>query len=288
MPDQLKIEFLKAVADKCAIDMDVQVLSTIDSTNSWSLQQCKAGKNLPFVVYAEEQTQGRGRRGKQWSMPARSNIAMSLTWLFDLSHQTLYLLPLSIAVAIARSLESFGLRQVQIKWPNDIYVYGRKIAGILIETLPVKVGNEAAQTGKSELMAVVIGVGLNYDMAALVQDEAQEKIDFTDICKQINFQHIENRPDRNEVAASLLYYMTDVCRSYCMRAENYLEIFRSRYDCCCHNNVEILLDTKERLAGVAQGVTDRAELLVTIDGEVRVFSSADVSVKARSVIAGDK
>lgn len=287
MPNRLKTELLKAaVADGCALDMDVQVLSIIDSTNSWSLQQCKAGKSLPFAVYAEAQTQGRGRRGKQWLMPAGSNIAMSLAWTFDLSRETLYLLPLSIAVAIARTLESFGLRQVMIKWPNDIYVSGKKIAGILIETVPIKSGINVDRAGKSERMAVVIGIGLNYDMAAFVKKGLQEKPGFTDICEQISVQHIDSRPERDDVAARLLHFITDTCQNYRKQADNYLEIFRSRYDCCYHENVEILLDNNERLSGVAQGVTDRAELLVTVDGEEQVFNSADVSVRAGTANAG--
>ncbi|MCG6938121.1 MAG: biotin--[acetyl-CoA-carboxylase] ligase [Gammaproteobacteria bacterium] len=284
MPEQLKAKILKAaVAERCALGMDVQVFSSIDSTNSWSLLQCKAGKSLPFACFAEEQTHGRGRRGKQWLMPARTNIAMSLSWSFDLSHNALYLLPLSISVAIAQSLESFGMKQVQIKWPNDIYVSGKKIAGILIETRPVKTGDNVERVSDSRQMAVVIGVGLNYDMTALVQDGLQEKIDFTDICEQVNAQYIETGLCRAEVAASLLYHVVDVCQNFQQRADRYLEVFRSRYDFCRHKNVEIMLDSKQILAGVAQGVTDRAELLVTIEGEEQVFNSADVSVRTGQV-----
>lgn len=286
MLDQLQAELLKAnVVEECAIDMDVLVFASIESTNSWSLQQCKAGKSLPFACFAEEQTQGRGRRGKHWLMPARANIAMSLSWPFDLSHQTLHLLPLSIAVAIVETLESIGLKQVQIKWPNDVYVCGKKIAGILIETRPVKVACNIARAIEVKQMeskpaAVVIGIGLNYDMTLLEQGKSQEKIDFTDICEQIKLQIIEQEPNRAEVAASLLHHVIDVCQNFQQRAEHQLEVFRSRYDFCQQKNVKIMLDNKEVLTGVAQGVTDRAELRVNIEGEERVFNSAEVSVRA--------
>ena len=291
MSDQLQAELLKmTIVEKCAIDMDVLVFASIDSTNSWSLQQCKAGKVLPFACFAEAQIQGRGRRGKHWLMPAYSNIAMSLSWLFDLSHQTLHLLPLSIAVAVVESLESFGLKQVQIKWPNDVYVGGEKIAGILIETRPVKIEPNIGQVIETRQMetkpvetkpiAVVIGIGLNYDMALFGQGESQKKIDFTDVCEQIKLQNIELKPDRAEVAASLLHYVVDLCQNFQQQAEHHLEVFRSQYDFCGQKNVKIMLDNKEVLTGIAQGVTDRAELRVNIEGEERIFNSAEVSVRA--------
>jgi BirA family biotin operon repressor/biotin-[acetyl-CoA-carboxylase] ligase len=191
----------------------------------------------------------------------------------------LYLLPLSVSVAIAQALESFGLLQVQIKWPNDIYVCGKKIAGILIETRAVKASNNTGRAKKSRQMVVVVGVGLNYDMTALAQSDSQEEINFTDVCEQINIQYIESRPSRAEVAASLLSHVVDVCQKFEQQAESYLAVFRSGYDYCRQKNLEIILDNKEILTGVAQGVTDRAELLVTIEGKEHVFNSADVSVR---------
>ena len=111
-----------AIVDICAAPLQVVVKQSIDSTNNWSSQQCKSGRNLPFACFAEQQTQGRGRRGKQWLMAAGSNIAMSIAWPVDISYQQLNLLPLSVALAIVETLEGLGLSQVQIKWPNDVFV----------------------------------------------------------------------------------------------------------------------------------------------------------------------
>ena len=278
MPDQLQAKLLKAaIAEKCAIDMDVTVFATIDSTNSWSLLQCKAGTRPPFACFTEVQTQGKGRRGKHWLMPARANIALSLSWPFDLSRQPLYLLPLSVAVAIVNSLESFGLKQVQIKWPNDVYVCGKKIAGVLIET---RSANVNSSIGEAREMAAVIGIGLNYDMASLAQEPSSEKFVFTDICEQIKMQHTDRMPGRAEAAACLLQHVIGVCQNFQQQAAQHLEVFRSRYDYCWQKNVEIILENNEVLSGIAQGVTDRAELIAIIEGERRVFNSADVSVKA--------
>lgn len=262
-----------AIADKSNVELDVVVHQTIDSTNSWSMQQCKQGKALPFASFTEQQTQGRGRRGKQWLMSPHSNIAMSLSWSFAVSHSQLHLLPLTIAMAVVATLENLGLRHVQVKWPNDVFVQGKKIAGILIETQPV---NEKE-------IAVVIGVGLNYKMQVdkIMLEQAGSEIlsQITDIDREIIMQSGE-KTDRTDVAVLLLQNLIEVLQVYQLEPGCYLEKFRSRYDYCKEKSVEITLDNQEKLTGLAQGVNNDAELLVLIDGEQRIFNSAEVSVKA--------
>ena len=285
-------------ANTSGVILDVVVHESIDSTNNWSLQQCKYGRVLPFACFAEEQTSGRGRRGKHWLMSAHSNIAMSLTWPFVLSMQPLHLLPLSIALAIVETLESLGIKHVQIKWPNDVYVQGKKIAGILIETQPIKVGQVNERVNKSvtdsKHVAVVIGLGLNYQMLMVDQTRfnpelnpelnqtrgVNELLVLTDICEQIKSQKIATKPERNIVASVLLHNVITVCQQFRQTSGKNLEKFRASYDFCKQKKVEISLDNKEVLSGIAQGVNDNAELLVLVEGELRVFNSADVSVRA--------
>lgn len=279
MAKYLQASVLKAaVAEDCGLNVDVVVHESIDSTNSWCLQQSKAGKSLPFVCFAEEQTQGRGRRGKDWLMSACSNIAMSVAWPFTVSYQQLHLLPLSVALAIAETLESCGMEHVQIKWPNDVFVRDKKIAGILIETQPVKSGS-----GEENCVAVVIGVGLNYDMSmldeSLLDKIMQQRLVLTDISSEAESQLLEIKPERVVVASTLLQNVVAVCQDFQHASKNSLEKFRTRYDYCKEKNVEVILDNKDVLSGLAQGINDSAELLVLIDGQQQVFNSAEVSVK---------
>ncbi|MBE9561118.1 MAG: biotin--[acetyl-CoA-carboxylase] ligase [Proteobacteria bacterium] len=273
--DRVSANFVKSSAANTGID--VTDLKSVDSTNSWCLRQCEAGKGLPFICFAQEQTSGRGRRGKQWFMAARSNIAMSVAWSFSAPNQSLQLLPLSIALAIAETLESLGLKQVQIKWPNDVYLQGVKIAGILIETQPVKNRQDDKQ------LAVVIGVGLNYDMSVFAPDILKKLPALTDVCEQVELQKIAVKPERDDIARSLQENVVAACQAYPYALKENLSKFRARYDYCKDKNVEIILDNKEVLSGVAQGLNDNAELLVLIEGEQRVFNSAEVSVKPVNV-----
>lgn len=286
MVDYLQAGCLKvAVAEENDVMLDVVVHKSIDSTNSWCLQQSKLGKVLPFACFAEEQTSGRGRRGKHWLMSANRNIAMSLVWPFVFSAQSLHLLPLSVALAIVQTLESFAIKHVQIKWPNDVYVQGKKIAGILIETQPVKNEQVSEDSADVKHVAVVIGLGLNYEILMCDQEKNHESLTLTDICEQIKLQKVAVKPARNIVASALLCNVIAVCQNFEQISGESLKKFRDCYDFCKQKKLKIILDNKELLYGVAQGVNDNAELMVLIDDELRVFNSAEVSVRADEVSA---
>jgi BirA family biotin operon repressor/biotin-[acetyl-CoA-carboxylase] ligase len=292
MLDCLRASEIKAaVAEKNDVDIDIVIHQKIDSTNSWSLQQCKSAKSLPFACFAEEQTQGRGRRGKQWLMSARSNIAMSISWPFALSQMQLSRLPLSVAMSVVETLESFGLKHVQVKWPNDVFVQGKKIAGILIETQTVVAKAAADKTVTDKLtdnitdkqVAVVIGVGLNFKMPAhnvkTKQDGLEVYSEITDVDREMNAQGVGSNINRTMVAKKLLVNVIHMVQRYKLDPGYYLAKFRTQYDYCKEKNIEVMLDDKTVLSGVAQGITDDAELLVNIDGKDCVFNSADISLK---------
>jgi biotin-(acetyl-CoA carboxylase) ligase len=151
-------------------------------------------------------------------------------------------------------------------------VRGKKIAGILIETQSLKNGPKAERH-----VAAVIGVGVNYDMSALHNSELPA---FTDILDEIRAQAVGQQPERTIVAAALLRSIVDVCQNFQENSQQYLEKYRTQYDYCKAKDVEIILDNREVLSGIAQGVNEQAELVVMIDGEKRVFNSAEVSVRA--------
>jgi len=286
------ISIRSALAVASSVEMDVVVHRSIDSTNTWSLLQCKVGKKIPFACFAEQQTQGRGRRGKHWDMLPDSNIALSLAWSFEIALQQMNLLPVSIALAIVKTLEVIGLKDVQIKWPNDIYVGGKKIAGILIETQSMRAMQTATGIAKENNITAVIGVGLNYDMASMgflsdVPEFTSSSV-LTDICAALATQENPPIPERAFVAALLLQNMVRVCQNFSQEASQHLETFRYKYDFCNNKNVMIMLDDMTKLTGVACGVSALAELIVLVDGVERVFNSAEVSVTAGVEKSGDK
>lgn len=271
MPDPLDEKDIRARAASYCNVLDVIVQPTVGSTNDWCLQQCKSGRALPFACFAEEQTSGKGRRGKRWITAPGSNIAMSLSWSFTISHLPMQLLSFAIAIAVVNTLSAFRLKHIAIKWPNDVYIHDRKIAGILIETLTSGKGDD----GEVE-SAAVIGVGLNVDMP----DEyiASTSVTLTDITQELKSLSMD-AANRQDVASLLLQNIVSACEKFSSNYLSVLDEFRDRYDYCKNKTVEILLDNQETLSGVAMGVNDAAELLVMVDGKVRAFNSAEVSVK---------
>ncbi|MEN6390834.1 MAG: biotin--[acetyl-CoA-carboxylase] ligase [Syntrophomonas sp.] len=125
-------------------------LQEIDSTNNYAKQLAAKGYPEGTLVIAERQTAGRGRRGRQWHSEPGQCIFMSLILRPSLPLKELSRMTLFIAVAVVDTLERFGIKS-GIKWPNDVLINGRKIAGILTE----------AVTDMDGIEYIVTGIGLN-------------------------------------------------------------------------------------------------------------------------------
>jgi BirA family biotin operon repressor/biotin-[acetyl-CoA-carboxylase] ligase len=154
----------------------IAVWNRVTSTNDLAARAGASSSNDGLVVLAEEQTDGRGRRGRSWTAPPYSSILMSVV-LFPPSHLAPALPEAAFgcawltalgAVAAAEVVTAWTGRDATIKWPNDVRVRGRKIAGILVEraivagqpvlTRPTDPPAEAAR-------GAVIGIGLNVNLA---------------------------------------------------------------------------------------------------------------------------
>lgn len=127
----------------------VEVLPEIGSTNTELMQRARAGRMEPVLLVAEQQSAGRGRLGRGWSSQAGESLTFSLG--LPLAPADWSGLSLAVGVALAESLHP----RVQLKWPNDLWLADRKLAGILIETASFGEGGDRAQR------YVVVGVGIN-------------------------------------------------------------------------------------------------------------------------------
>ena len=132
---------------------EVRVLASVSSTNDVAKEAARHGAREGLVVVAETQTAGRGRHGRQWTSPA-GNLFLSVL-LRPRDPAVLSLLPLAAGVAVAEAIEAQGV-DGQLKWPNDVLVGERKIAGLLAE----------ASTDAGRVDSVVLGVGVNVNLRA--------------------------------------------------------------------------------------------------------------------------
>ena len=149
----------------------VEVLPSVDSTNTELMRRARAGQVEPVLLVAEQQTAGRGRMGRAWHSQAGDSLTFSLG--MPLAPVNWSGLSLAVGVSVAESLQPVlppaggAVPRVGLKWPNDLWLGGaggdRKLGGILVETASFVVPQGAAARVASAGSAryVVVGVGLN-------------------------------------------------------------------------------------------------------------------------------
>ncbi|WP_051174672.1 biotin--[acetyl-CoA-carboxylase] ligase [Thauera phenylacetica] len=139
-----------------AHDFAIEWVACCDSTNARLVDAPPTDDGRVHVLVADRQTAGRGRRGRQWLSWEGASLTFSLLWRFAPGTPAPAGLSLAAGLALARALEQLGVEGVQLKWPNDVLVHGDKLAGILVELLPMRGRPPAA----------VIGIGLNLRLPA--------------------------------------------------------------------------------------------------------------------------
>jgi BirA family biotin operon repressor/biotin-[acetyl-CoA-carboxylase] ligase len=151
--DRLSAAKLRAGVGHCTIGSEIIVLDEATSTSDVVLQMANGGAAEGLVVFAEHQTAGRGQRGNVWVSPAGKGLLCSILLRPNVAVQDSTRLVDWAVKGIAWTLDSACLCKTTIKLPNDIYIDGRKIAGVLVEM--------RAQPGAQHLAVVGIGINVN-------------------------------------------------------------------------------------------------------------------------------
>ncbi|CDZ80795.1 Bifunctional protein BirA [Candidatus Rubidus massiliensis] len=128
-------------------------LETIDSTNEWAKKNLTVfKKNSLSVITAKEQTHGKGRDNKQWVSPSDSNLYCTYVFFSQINYNSVGNIPQVLALSLIDFLQRLNLT-AHIKWPNDVLINNKKIAGILCETISIE-----------NQQAIILGFGLNINM----------------------------------------------------------------------------------------------------------------------------
>ncbi|KAA5920904.1 bifunctional biotin--[acetyl-CoA-carboxylase] ligase/biotin operon repressor BirA [Pantoea sp. Bo_2] len=238
---------------------NVSVIPVIDSTNQYLLERMH---DMPSgaACIAEYQQAGRGRRGRQWFSPFGANLYMSMYWRLEQGPAAAMGLSLVIGIIMAETLRSLGADEVRVKWPNDIYLNDRKLAGILVE-LTGKTG-DAAQ--------IVIGAGIN--LAMRTADASQINQGW------INLQEAGVMVNRNELAARLINRLRKALPLF---EQEGLAPFVTRWaalDNFINRPVKLLIGERE-VHGIARGVDSQGGLLLEQDGEIKAWVGGEISLR---------
>lgn len=145
------------------IGKPVQLHARLDSTNSYAKENLTDLINGEIIL-AHEQTAGKGRLGRNWTSPAGASISLSLVLKSDIPFERIPLLTQLTAASLVKALDAWA--DVKIKWPNDIILNNKKIAGVLVET---------EFSGRS-LKGIVIGIGINTNVDQMdIPEDLQSK-----------------------------------------------------------------------------------------------------------------
>lgn len=239
----------------------VEVLSVIDSTNQYLLERITELQSGDACV-AEYQQAGRGRRGRKWVSPFGTNLYLSMYWKLDQGPAAAMGLSLVIGIVMTEVLQRLGAADVRVKWPNDLYLKDRKLAGILVE-LTGKTGDAAH---------LVIGAGINLRM----REPA------TDVINQgwINLQEAGIDIDRNQLSITLLQELSAGLREF---EQQGLTPFIPRWrnlDNFLDRPVKLLIGEKE-IQGIERGIDQQGALLLEQDGEIKSFIGGEISLRGQ-------
>jgi len=238
----------------------VHVEQILESTNQFLLDKINKLDNGETCI-AEYQAAGRGRRGREWVSPFASHLYFSMYWRLEAGIEKASGLSLLVGIATVNVLEKLGIQGVGLKWPNDLYYQGKKLAGILIEL------NAQA----SDACHCVIGIGINIRMPV----EQGKLIDQP----WVDLNSITPEPvDRNALSGLLIKELHHLLAEY---EDKGLAPFLTRWfelDCFINQQVNLIIGEKVQ-TGLCRGINDQGALLLEIDNQVQPFIGGEISLR---------
>lgn len=237
----------------------VEVQFSVDSTNAEVMRRLDAGASTPFAIVAERQTAGRGRRGRAWVSPFGANLYCTLGISVRGGPKELEGLSLVVGLAVVRAIQSLGIGGVGLKWPNDILLDGRKLAGILLELT----GDPA------DLCSVAIGIGINVNM------RAADAIDqpWTSLRASSGVA-----VDRNQLLSALSQELERHLARH--RAQGFAASQAEWESLHLWQGREVCLSTaSKQIVGRALGIDEQGALRLEVDGVESRFSGGELSLR---------
>ena len=247
----------------------VEVHTLIDSTNDYLLRKLPNQVEPGQVCIAEYQSQGRGRRGRQWISPFGSHLYLSYYRYLADGMSSAMGLSLLTALAISDAIKALYDVQVQLKWPNDVYLDGVKLAGILIDL-------EGQATGECHS---VIGIGLNLCMPEQAGHDISQP--WTDLQRHLS-QSSDIKIDRNQLAVAIIVALNRrLAQQESLGTESMLSDWFEQ-DLFLNQNVKIITGDNSQY-GICRGVNAQGALLFEQNGQVKPVYGGEVSLRADDI-----
>ncbi len=241
----------------------LEVVDEVISTNTYLMQAAAKGAPHVSCTVAHIQTNGRGRRGRTWVSHLGASLTFSLLWRFDCGAAALSGLSLAIGVALMRALNELGVEKAQLKWPNDVLVDNKKLAGILIDLQGDLDGPSAA----------VIGVGINFNLPEnIIKRIDQPVIDINQVSR--------SQIDQNQLLGTVLKHFADVLRNFEQHGFMGVRDEWLSYHAYQNKPVRMLLPDGRNVEGEVTGIAEDGILLVTTALGLQRFSAGEISLRS--------
>lgn len=242
----------------------VEILPEVDSTNTELMRRARAGRIEPVLLVAERQTAGRGRLGKPWrslqagASPADALPALTFSLGLPLAPGDWSGLSLAVGLSVAQALDP----RIRLKWPNDLWVEGRKLGGILIETAGIEA---PAIAGAAAPRFLVVGVGLNID---------PPQADGLSV-PPAALRELQPQADAPSALAAIAAPLVAALKVFEAQGFAPFSAAYARRDLLAGREVTL----SDGSSGTARGVDASGGLLVHTEAGLRVVTSAEVSVR---------
>lgn len=262
IPDTLSVSELKSRLHTAWVGSDIYFYESTDSTNLQAKRLAEHKASHGTLVVAEAQTQGRGRRGRDWESPAVGNLYFTLLLRPELEPGKASMLTLIMALAVAKGLRVLTAGDALIKWPNDIVLGGKKVAGILTE-----------MTMEADFIQhIVIGVGIN-----VAKQEFPSALVHTATALETELQ---DRVPRALLLETILGFFEQEYDIF-LKDGNLSGLQEEYEKFLVNRGREVrVLDPKGEFTGVARGINEQGELLVELPtGELQPIYAGEVSVR---------
>jgi len=254
--NELELDLRHRLSPVLNSGVQLALVDTIESTNAQLKAQAVTANQT--LLLARAQTAGVGRRGSLWQSPPAGNLYLSYCVHSDRPLTELSLWSLGVTVAVADALERELSLECKIKWPNDLYLQGKKVGGVLLETVNLP----------SNDVAVVIGVGLN---VASHPDPALLQRPVTCISK-----HTDTSVALSMVAALVSATLVDMCRLSHASLQGWLTSSWPSRDMLL--NQPVAVPTLGEGLGIARGLSLDGGLQVEFAGKLKTVYAGEVSL----------
>lgn len=261
-PDVISAEEVKSLLATKWAGQQIAYYSVLDSTNNRAKRMAEEGAPHGTLILADEQTGGRGRRGRSWETPPKSSIAMTLIIRPKLPPEKASMLTLVQGMAVASACRELLGLPAKIKWPNDVVIDGKKICGILTEM----------SAEMDDIHYLVIGTGINANM-----EEFPEEI--RGVATSLSLQ-AGRKVNRAEVICCCMKYFEKYYGIF-METEDLSGLKELYHKILVNLNAEVcVLEPGNEYRGISRGINEKGELLVEKEDQtVETVFAGEVSVR---------